>query len=110
MPSLGKFGKILGPKKLMPNPKSGTVTNDVKKAVKELKACKIQFRTEKTGIIHTGIGKLDFQENQLIENVRVVAKELIRLKPSGAKGIYMKKINLSSTMGPGIKLDHEKLL
>jgi len=105
MADLGKLGKFLGPRGLMPNPKSGTVTNDIEKAVKELKAGKIQFRTEKTGIIHAGVGKITFEESALVENVRALAKELNRLKPSSTKGTYMKKINISSTMSPGIKVD-----
>ena len=105
MAELGKLGKFLGPRGLMPNPKSGTVTNDIEKAVKELKAGKIQFRTEKTGIIHAGVGKINFEESALVENVRALAKELNRLKPSSTKGTYMKKINISSTMSPGIKVD-----
>tara|TARA_A100001011_G_C14297919_1_gene839345 strand:+ start:1583 stop:2275 length:693 start_codon:yes stop_codon:yes gene_type:complete len=105
MADLGKLGRFLGPRGLMPNPKSGTVTNDIEKAVKELKAGKIQFRTEKTGIIHAGVGKVNFKEVALIENIKALTKELNRLKPSSTKGIYMKKINISSSMGPGIKVD-----
>ena len=105
MAALGKLGRFLGPRGLMPNPKSGTVTNDIEKAVKELKAGKIQFRTEKTGIIHAGVGKVNFKEVALIENIKALTKELNRLKPSSTKGIYMKKINISSSMGPGIKVD-----
>ena len=105
MADLGKLGKFLGPRGLMPNPKSGTVTNDVEKAVKELKAGKIQFRTEKTGIIHAGVGKINFEEVALIENIKALTKELNRLKPSSTKGTYIKKINISSSMGPGIKVD-----
>ena len=105
MADLGKLGKFLGPRGLMPNPKSGTVTNEIEKAVKELKAGKIQFRTEKTGIIHAGVGKMDFEEVALVENVKTLARELNRLKPTSTKGTYMKKVNISSTMGPGIKVD-----
>tara|TARA_B100000214_G_C23902256_1_gene597085 strand:+ start:122 stop:814 length:693 start_codon:yes stop_codon:yes gene_type:complete len=105
MAELGKLGKFLGPRGLMPNPKSGTVTNDIEKAVKELKAGKIQFRTEKAGIIHVGVGKVGFKETELVENIKALTKELNRLKPSSTKGTYMKKINISSSMGPGIKVD-----
>ena len=105
MAELGKLGKFLGPRGLMPNPKSGTVTNDIEKAVKELKAGKIQFRTEKAGIIHAGVGKVNFEEAELVENIKALTKELNRLKPSSTKGTYMKKINISSSMGPGIKVD-----
>ena len=105
MPLVGRLGKILGPKGLMPNPKLGTVTPDVKKAVESAKGGAIEYRAEKAGIVHAGVGKLEFGDKELIENVKSFIKEIQRVKPSGAKGTYMKKITLSSTMGPGIKID-----
>ena len=105
MPALGKFGKILGPKKLMPNPKSGTVTKDVSKAVKELKGGKIEFRVDKTGIVHAGIGKMSFGEDKIMDNLNVFMGAILKAKPASLKGIYVKKITISSSMGPGIKVD-----
>ena len=105
MPALGKFGKILGPKKLMPNPKSGTVTKDVSKAVKELKGGKIEFRVDKTGIVHAGIGKMSFGEDKIMDNLNVFMSAILKAKPASLKGIYVKKITISSSMGPGIKID-----
>ena len=105
MQELGKLGKILGPKGLMPNPKSGTVTMDVEKAVKELKAGKIELRVEKNGIIHTRCGKSSFDEKALVENIRSIYETLIKARPASVKGTYLKKISVSSTMGPGIKID-----
>ncbi|MCB9989897.1 MAG: 50S ribosomal protein L1 [Rhodospirillales bacterium] len=105
MPLVGQLGKILGPKGLMPNPKLGTVTPDVKKAVESAKGGAIEYRAEKAGIIHAGVGKASFDEKKLAENITAFVREIIRVKPSGAKGTYMKKITVSSTMGPGIKLD-----
>ncbi len=107
---VGKLGRILGPRGLMPNPKSGTVTMDVASAIKEVKAGKIEFRVEKNGIIHTGIGKLSFDENQLSENAKTVVDALIKLKPASVKGTYLKKVTLSSTMGPGLKIDKASLI
>jgi len=104
MAELGKLGKVLGPKGLMPNPKSGTVTMDVAKAVKEVKAGKIEFRVEKTGIIHTALGKLNFETDQLVENTKAFLNTIIKLRPSSAKGQYVKSLYLSSTMGPGLKI------
>ena len=105
MPELGKLGKLLGPRGLMPNPKSGTVTMDVSSAVKELKAGKIEIRVEKTGIIHTQCGKSSFEENALVENIRSIYDTVMKAKPSSVKGAYFKKMSVSSTMGPGIKVD-----
>ncbi|MEC8665011.1 MAG: 50S ribosomal protein L1 [Pseudomonadota bacterium] len=105
MPLVGQLGKILGPKGMMPNPKLGTVTPDVAKAVESAKGGAIEYRAEKAGIIHAGVGKLSFDDKKLTENVTALVKEVARVKPSGAKGNYMKKITLSSTMGPGLKLD-----
>lgn len=101
---VGKLGKVLGPRGLMPNPKLGTVTPDVETAVKNAKAGEVQFRAEKTGIVHAGVGKASFTEQQINENVRAFLGAIIKAKPSGAKGTYLKKISLSSTMGPGVKI------
>lgn len=109
MSELGKLGRVLGPKGLMPNPKSGTVTNDVAKAVQEVKAGKIEFRVEKAGIIHTSLGKLNFEENKLVENTQAFLNTIIRLKPSSSKGQYVKSLYLSSTMGPGLKISKDEL-
>ena len=105
MSELGKLGKLLGPRGLMPNPKSGTVTTDVSSAVKELKAGKIEIRVEKTGIIHTQCGKSSFEENALVENIRSIYDTIMKAKPPSVKGTYFKKMSVSSTMGPGIKVD-----
>jgi large subunit ribosomal protein L1 len=105
MADLGKLGKILGPKGLMPNPKSGTVTMDVDKAVKEIKAGKVELRVDKNGIIHTICGKTSFNQNQLRENVQAIYDTIIKARPASVKGTYFKKMTLSSTMGPGIKVD-----
>lgn len=105
MSVVGKLGKILGTRGLMPNPKSGTVTPDIETAVKEFKAGKIDFRVDKTGIIHSGIGKTSFENRKLSENIRVFVNTIIKMKPSAAKGTYLKSISISSTMGPGIYLD-----
>jgi large subunit ribosomal protein L1 len=105
MSMVGKLGKILGTRGLMPNPKSGTVTPDVASAVKEIKTGKIDFRIDKTAIIHCGIGKISFDEEKLLENVKVFINRVIKLRPASAKGTYLKSISLSSTMGPGIFLD-----
>ena len=105
MALVGRLGKILGPRGLMPNPRVGTVTPNVAQAVKDAKGGAIEFRTEKTGIIHAGIGKASFTEDQLLANVRALVDALNKAKPSGAKGVYIKKISLSSTMGPGFKVD-----
>lgn len=101
---VGRVAKILGPKGLMPNPKLGTVTPNVAKAVQDAKAGSIEFRAEKAGIIHAGVGKVSFDETKLVENVSAFVEAIIRAKPAGAKGTYLKKISLSSTMGPGIKV------
>jgi len=105
MSVVGRLGKILGTRGLMPNPKSGTVTPEISNAVKEFKAGKVDFRVDKTGIIHLGIGKTSFESNQLSENIRVFINTIIKMKPSAAKGTYLKSISISSTMGPGIFLD-----
>ena len=109
MAELGKLGRILGPKGLMPNPKSGTVTNDVEKAVKEVKAGKIEFRVDKTGIVHTSIGKLDFEADKLVENAKAFLSTIVKLKPSSSKGQYVKSLFLSSSMGPGLKINKDEI-
>jgi len=109
MAKLGRLGKILGPRGLMPNPKSGTVTVDVAKAVKEVKAGKIDFKVDKTGIIHTSIGKVSFTPEQLVENAQEIINTLARLKPSSAKGTYFKSVHMSSTMSPGVTIDKATL-
>jgi large subunit ribosomal protein L1 len=105
MPKLGKLGKILGPKGLMPNPKSGTVTKDVIKAVKEIKAGRVELRVDNYGIIHVAIGKSSLEIDHLTDNLKTVVSVLMREKPASVKGVYLKKITVSSTMGPGIKVD-----
>lgn len=109
MSDLGKLGKILGPKGLMPNPKSGTVTMDIGNAVKELKEGKIELRVDKTGIIHAACGKVSFDEKALYDNVEAVINTVKKAKPASVKGKYMKKVTISSTMGPGIKIDFAAL-
>ena len=109
MALVGRLGKVLGPRGLMPNPRVGTVTPNVAQAVKDAKGGSIEFRTEKTGIIHAGIGKASFTEAQLLANVTALVDALNKAKPSGAKGVYIKKISLSSTMGPGFKVDSNSL-
>ena len=104
MPIVGRLGKVLGPRNLMPNPKVGTVTMDVADAVKAAKGGEVQFKAEKGGVVHAGIGKLSFDEAKLAENIRAFVGAVSKAKPAGAKGTYMKKINLSSTMGPGVSV------
>lgn len=105
MPVVGRLGKILGPRGLMPNPKLGTVTQDVGEAVKSAKGGQIQFRAEKAGIVHAGVGKASFSEAQLAENLRVFVGAISKAKPSGAKGTFLRKLSISSTMGVGVKVD-----
>ena len=105
MPVVGKLGKILGPRGMMPNPKLGTVTQDVTAAVQAAKAGQVEFRVEKAGIVHGGVGKVSFPDQALIENVKAFVGAVSRAKPSGAKGTYIKRVSLSSTMGPGVKVD-----
>ena len=109
MGELGKLGKILGPKGLMPNPKSGTVTMDVAKAVKELKAGKVELRVESNGIIHVSCGKTSFKNEHLIENIKTVYEAVLKARPASVKGHYFKKITVSSTMGPSVLIDHSTL-
>ena len=109
MGKIGALGRVLGPRGLMPNPKSGTVTMEVGKAVTEVKAGKIDFKVDKTGIIHTSIGKVSFNENQIVENAKEFMNTIMKLKPSSAKGTYVKSIYLSSTMSAGIKIDTKSI-
>ena len=109
MAEVGKLGKILGPRGLMPNPKTGTVTMDIAKAVTEVKAGKIEFRVEKNGIIHNSIGKVSFSKGKIVENAIVFVDAILKAKPQASKGTYMKKVTLTSTMGPGIKLDKSSI-
>ena len=108
MPVVGRLGRILGPQGKMPNPKVGTVTMDVRKAVEESKAGKVEYRTDRTAIVHMTLGKTSFEERQLLENYQAIVEELIRAKPSAAKGKYLRTITVASTMGPGIKVDPSK--
>ena len=109
MPQLGKLGKILGPKGLMPNPKSGTVTMDVGKAVRELKAGQVELRVEKAGINHVTCGKVSFKNDALIQNIEAIYDTLIKARPSSVKGNYLERMFISSTLGPGIKVDHTSI-
>lgn len=106
MPALGKIGKILGPKGLMPNPKTGTVTMDTKKAVEEVKKGRVEYRADDNGNVHMLVGKVSFDEQKLVENITAVLNLLHKVKPSGAKGVYVKSISASSTMGPGVKIQN----
>ena len=105
MGAVGKLGKVLGPRGLMPNPKSGTVTFELARAIKEIQAGKVEFKTEKAGIVHVPIGKASFRSEDLIENARVILETIVRKKPASAKGHYLKSITVSTTMGPGVKTD-----
>lgn len=109
MGAVARIGKILGPRGLMPNPKAGTVTQEIGKAVRELKAGKLEFRVDKAGIVHVPIGKVSFPEEQLVENARAILASLVRAKPASAKGNYIRGVALSATMGPGIKVDPAQL-
>lgn len=108
MGMVGKLGRVLGPKGLMPNPKTGTVTFDVTKAVKEIKAGKIEYRADKAGIIHAPIGKVSFSEEQLYQNYKVLVETLVKAKPAAAKGQYIRSVTVSSTMGPGVRINPVK--
>ena len=105
MPVVGRLGKVLGPRNLMPNPKIGTVTMDVAAAVQAAKGGQVTFKVEKAGVIHAGVGKVSFDEAKLVENIRAFVEAVTRAKPAGAKGTYMKKVSISSTMGPGVSVD-----
>ena len=104
MPIVGRLGKVLGPRNLMPNPKVGTVTMDVKEAIEAAKGGQVQFKAEKAGVVHAGVGKASFDEAKLVENVKAFVDAVQKAKPSGAKGTYMKKVSLTSTMGPGVSI------
>ena len=104
MPIVGRLGKVLGPRNLMPNPKVGTVTMDIKEAVEAAKGGQVQFKAEKGGVVHAGVGKASFDEAKLVENIRAFVRAVSKAKPAGSKGSYMQKINLSSTMGPGVSV------
>ena len=105
MPLLGRLGKVLGPKGLMPNPKTGTVTTDTKKAVEDVKKGRVEYRTDSYANVHVIIGKVSFNDEQLIENAKAFMDVIIKSKPQTAKGVYLKNVSLASTMGPGIKVD-----
>ena len=105
MPIVGRLGKILGPRNLMPNPKVGTVTMDVAEAVTSAKGGQVQFKVEKAGVVHAGVGKVSFEADKLAENIRAFVEAVSRAKPTGAKGAYMKKVSVSSSMGPGVTVD-----
>ena len=105
MRAVGKLGKVLGPRGLMPNPKTGTVTADIAKAVKEIKAGKVEFRVDKTGIIHAPLGKMSFAANALIDNAHALVESIVKAKPAAAKGKFLRSVTVSSTIGPGVKID-----
>ena len=105
MPVVGRLGRVLGPRGMMPNPKLGTVTMDVKGAVEGAKGGQVQYRVEKAGIIHAGVGKASFSEDQIVGNIRALFDAVVRAKPTGSKGMYIKKVSLTSTMGPGVRID-----
>ena len=110
MPVVGRLGKVLGPRGMMPNPKVGTVTMDVAKAINDAKGGQVQFRAEKAGVVHVGVGKASFDEEKITENVRALVDAVMKSKPSGAKGTYMKKVVLTSTMGPSVTLDTSEMM
>ncbi|MDF9866570.1 large subunit ribosomal protein L1 [Bacilli bacterium PM5-3] len=110
MAELGKLGKVLGPKGLMPNPKTGTVTMDLKKAIGEIKAGKVEYRVDKEGNVHVGIAKISFDAEKIVENFKAIFEAILKAKPSAAKGTYMKNVSITSTMGPGIKINTETVL
>jgi large subunit ribosomal protein L1 len=110
MPVVGRLGKVLGPRNLMPNPKVGTVTMDISAAVKAAKSGEVQFKVEKAGVVHVGVGKVSFEEKKIIENIKAFVGAVNKVKPSGAKGTYMKKVSISSTMGPSVTLDLGELV
>lgn len=105
MGQVSKLGKILGPRGLMPNPKVGTVTFDLERAIKEIKAGKVEFKVEKAGVVHVTVGKVSFGQNRLLENIKTLLEVILRAKPPTSKGVYLRSIALSTTMGPGIKID-----
>ena len=105
MRAVGRLGKVLGPRGLMPNPKTGTVSVDVAKAIREIKAGKVEFRVDKTGIIHAPVGKMSFASDSLVANAHALVESIVKAKPSAAKGKYLRSVTLSSTMGPGVRID-----
>jgi large subunit ribosomal protein L1 len=105
MRAVGRLGKVLGPRGLMPNPKTGTVSTDIGKAVREIKAGKVEFRVDKTGIIHAPVGKISFSVDSLVANTQALVESIVKAKPAAAKGRYLKSVTLSSTMGPGLRID-----
>jgi large subunit ribosomal protein L1 len=109
MGEVGKIGRVLGPKGLMPNPKTGTVTFDVTKAIEEIKAGKVEYRAEKAGIIHAPIGKVSFEDDKLVENFLAVFDLIQKAKPAASKGVYMKSVNITTTMGPAVKVDTQSI-
>ena len=109
MRAVGKLGKVLGPRGLMPNPKTGTVTLDVVKAVQEIKAGKVEFRVDKAGVVHAPVGKISFDADRLIANAHALMESIVKAKPAAAKGKYLKSVTLTSTMGPGIDIDSSKV-
>ncbi|HAB98786.1 MAG TPA: 50S ribosomal protein L1, partial [Parachlamydiales bacterium] len=110
MRELGKLGKVLGPRGLMPTPKAGTVTNEIAKAVKEVKAGKIEFKVDKTGVVNSPVGKMSFQQENVAENVKALLSAVNRAKPASSKGVFLRSLYLSSTMGPGLKIDLQSML
>jgi large subunit ribosomal protein L1 len=102
---VGRLGKVLGPRGLMPNPRSGTVTPDIGRAIKEIKGGRVEFRLDKTGVIHVPIGKVSFSEEQILQNLSALVDAVVRAKPAGSKGVYLRTFNVTSTMGPGIELE-----
>ncbi len=110
MPEIGKLGRVLGPRGLMPNPKTGTVTNDVNKAVSEVKAGKVEYRVDKNGIVHVSVGKISFEEDKIFENIKALMEAVLKSKPIGLKGTYFKKFTISTTMGPGLKVNKSNFI
>ncbi len=110
MSVVGKLGRLLGPRGMMPNPKSGTVSFDVGRMIREIKAGKVEYRVDKAGIIHAPVGKVSFEGEALSENISAVVDALVRAKPAASKGVYFKRLTISSTMGPGVRVDHQSLL
>lgn len=110
MGAVGRLGKVLGPRGLMPNPRSGTVTLDIGRAIKEIKGGRVEFRLDKTGVIHVPIGRVSFSEEQILQNLSALVDAVVRAKPTGSKGVYLRTFNVASTMGPGIELDQQETL